>query len=194
MGGQGVGDRAANPPPPLGCTSRPCVDAGYCPDPGPLTGNVRGRRCAAPRPQGIPYHTIPPPPPSQRMRTQSYCSLKVISPPSLPLLQCRLQYCVTQMICSRTTPIGRPAGADGMPVCMALSEHYPLCPGPPSPTAPQSYSQASQCCSAIVQLHMGGVRVGRYLLGVTHLLPANPPPPNCISVVLLPRSSSAHFM
>ena len=58
MGGQGVGDRAANPPPP-GCTSRPCVDAGYCPDPGPLTGNVRGRRCAAPRPQGIPYHTIP---------------------------------------------------------------------------------------------------------------------------------------
>ena len=49
-------------PPPPGCTSRPCVDAGYCPDPGPLTGNVRGRRCAAPRPQGIPYHTIPPPP------------------------------------------------------------------------------------------------------------------------------------
>ena len=60
MGGQGVGDRAANPPPPpRGCTSRPCVDAGYCPDPGPLTGNVRGRRCAAPRPHGIPYHTIP---------------------------------------------------------------------------------------------------------------------------------------
>ena len=58
MGGQGVGDRAANPPPPPpGCTSRPCVDAGYCPDPGPLTGNVRGRRCAAP---------IPPPPRARR--------------------------------------------------------------------------------------------------------------------------------
>ena len=61
MGVQGVGDSAANPPPPPGCTSRPRVDAGYCPDPGPLTGNVRGRRCATPRPQGIPYHTIPPP-------------------------------------------------------------------------------------------------------------------------------------
>ena len=33
MGGTGEGDRAATRPPPPGCTSRPGVDAGCCPDP-----------------------------------------------------------------------------------------------------------------------------------------------------------------
>ena len=58
MGGAREGDSAALPPPP-GCTSRPRVDAGCCPDPEPSTGNGRGRRRATPRPQGIPNHTPP---------------------------------------------------------------------------------------------------------------------------------------
>ena len=46
--------------PPLGCTSRPRVYAGCCPDPEPFIGNVRGWRQAAPRPQGIPKQTKSP--------------------------------------------------------------------------------------------------------------------------------------
>ena len=55
--GQG---RETELPKPPGYTSRPCVDAGCCPDPEPLTVNVRGWQRAAQRPQGIPNQSKPP--------------------------------------------------------------------------------------------------------------------------------------
>ena len=45
--------------PPHGCTCRPRVDAGCCPDPEPFTGNVRG--LAMRHPEAV-KHTKPTPP------------------------------------------------------------------------------------------------------------------------------------